>query len=99
MYVNTYLQTVHLPETTQAGGEAWKITHGYASGGSFTVPGSGTGDRPYTIGLTPGENVAITPKGKTEDNMRTLMELIASQKPATAREIALAVRDAIQAIP
>ena len=99
MYVNTYLQTVHLPETTLPGGEAWRLTHGYASGGSFTVPGSGTGDRPYTIGLTPGENVAITPKGKTEDNTRALMELIARQKPATAREIALAVRDAIQAIP
>jgi len=99
MYVNTYLQTVHMPETTQAGGEAWAISHGYASGGSFTVPGSGTGDRPYTLGLTPGENVAITPKGKTEDNIRTLMALIASQKFPTAREIAIAARDAFQAIP
>jgi hypothetical protein len=99
MYVNTYLQTVRLPETTEPGGEAWKITHGYAAGGEFTVPGSGTGDRPYTIGLTPGENVKVTPKGETDDNTRALMALIASQKPATAREIALAVRDAIQAIP
>jgi hypothetical protein len=99
MYVNTYLQTVHMPETTLPGGEAWKFTHGYASGGEFTVPGSGTGDRPYTLGLTPGENVKVTPKGETDNSMRQLMELIARQKPATAREIALAVRDAIQAIP
>jgi len=35
----------------------------HASGGSFTVPGSGSGDQPYLIGLTPGERVSVTPKG------------------------------------
>ncbi len=34
---------------------------GYAQGGSFVVPGSGSGDRPYTVNLTPGERVDVTP--------------------------------------
>ncbi len=37
---------------------------GFASGGSFIVPGVGTGDRPYTMGLEPGERVAVTPRGR-----------------------------------
>lgn len=36
---------------------------GYAEGGSFVVPGTGAGDRPYMVGLTPGERVTVTPKG------------------------------------
>lgn len=37
----------------------------FAEGGSFTVPGSGSGDRPaLMVGLTPGEQVDITPAGK-----------------------------------
>lgn len=100
MVVETYLQTIHMPETTQPGGEAWKITHGYAAGGEFTVPNyGGTGDQPYVLGLTPGENVKVTPRGETNDDIRALMALIANQKFPTAHEIAKAVRDAIQAIP
>ncbi|MHB9139335.1 MAG: hypothetical protein ACYC4Q_08030 [Victivallaceae bacterium] len=38
---------------------------GFASGGSFIVPGSGSGDRPFGIGLTPGERVTVTPKGQS----------------------------------
>lgn len=38
---------------------------GYASGGSFKVPGSGSGDRPHILGLEPGERVNITPKGQS----------------------------------
>jgi hypothetical protein len=38
---------------------------GFASGGSFTVPGFGSGDRPYTMGLTPGEHVNVTPCGQS----------------------------------
>ena len=34
----------------------------YAEGGSFIVPGSGTGDRRFSIGLAPGERVDVTPK-------------------------------------
>jgi len=35
---------------------------GFAAGGSFTVPGGGGGDKPFLIGLTPGENVNVTPR-------------------------------------
>lgn len=35
---------------------------GYASGGSFTVPGTGTSDQPFLVGLTPGEQVNIVPR-------------------------------------
>lgn len=36
---------------------------GFQSGGSFTVPGFGSGDRPYMVGFEPGETVSVTPKG------------------------------------
>ncbi len=36
----------------------------FATGGEFTVPGSGTGDRPYGINLTPGEHIKVTPAGE-----------------------------------
>ena len=36
---------------------------GHAEGGSFKVPGSGSGDQPFLIGLTPGERVDVTPSG------------------------------------
>ena len=39
-------------------------SYGFASGGEFVVPGTGAGDRPYLIGLTPGEHVQITPAGE-----------------------------------
>lgn len=35
-----------------------------ANGSSFIVPGHGSGDRPFGIGLTPGEHVTVTPKGQ-----------------------------------
>lgn len=41
------------------------VAGGYASGGSFVVPGSGSGDRPYVVNLTPGERVDVTPVGKS----------------------------------
>ena len=37
---------------------------GFADGGSFIVPGSGSTDQPFQIGLTPGERVTVTPKGE-----------------------------------
>ena len=37
----------------------------YAEGGTFSVPGYGAGDRPYVMGLTPGETVSVTPRGQT----------------------------------
>ena len=45
-----------------------KKSWGFASGGSFTVPGSGSGDRPYIVPLTPGENVTVTPVGQAVDS-------------------------------
>lgn len=47
---------------TSSGSSSSKKT-GFASGGSFIVPGNGTGDRPYVLGLTPGELVNVIPKG------------------------------------
>lgn len=47
---------------------------GYAQGGSFIVPGSGTGDRPYTVNLTPGERVDVTPVGKAPTGGITFAE-------------------------
>jgi truncated hemoglobin YjbI len=35
----------------------------FADGGNFTVPGNGGGDQPFLIGLTPGEQVDVTPAG------------------------------------
>lgn len=38
---------------------------GFQGGGSFIVPGTGIGDRPYMLGLSPGERVDVTsPDGK-----------------------------------
>ena len=36
---------------------------GFQEGGSFVVPGSGTGDRPFMMGLEPGEVVTVSPNG------------------------------------
>ena len=49
----------NIPSSVYVGG----MQSGFASGGSFTVPGTGSGDRPYTMGLTPGETVSIAPRG------------------------------------
>lgn len=38
------------------------VPGGFAEGGSFVVPGSGSGDRMFRIGLEPGELVKITPR-------------------------------------
>jgi hypothetical protein len=37
---------------------------GFQTGGSFIVPGHGSGDRPYTLGLEPGERVTVTPRNQ-----------------------------------
>jgi len=36
---------------------------GYATGGSFVVPGVGHRDRPFLVNLMPGEHVQVTPSG------------------------------------
>jgi hypothetical protein len=42
-------------------------------GGSFIVPGSGSGDRPYTLGLEPGERVDITPRSEVNNSRNLTM--------------------------
>lgn len=48
---------------------------GFALGGSFTVPGSGGGDRPYLVQLTPGERVDVTPVGKRASGEGTIIKI------------------------
>ena len=52
----------NLPIIGAAGGGNFNL--GFQEGGSFIVPGSGSGDRPYVINLEPGELVNITPKNQ-----------------------------------
>lgn len=51
------------------GGGAGANIQGYAAGGTFRVPGSGSGDRPTLVGLAPGELVQITPQHKVAGGM------------------------------
>ena len=37
---------------------------GFAEGGTFIVPGSGSGDRMYRVPLEPGEQVTVTPRNQ-----------------------------------
>jgi hypothetical protein len=53
---------------------------GFAEGGSFQVPGSGGGDRPYLIGLSPGEQVKVTPKNGTGGAGVTVINNVNSSK-------------------
>jgi len=48
---------------------------GFAQGGSFTVPGSGSGDRPYLVQLTPGERVDVSPVGKRNGGGGTMITI------------------------
>ncbi len=41
---------------------------GFQSGGSFTVPGTGSGDRPHLLNLEPGERVDVTPRNQVTNN-------------------------------
>ena len=61
----------------------WK-TPRLASGGSFIVPGVGSGDRPYTLGLTPGERVTVSSKDQA-----------AGLKEIDYNRLATIVRDAV----
>jgi hypothetical protein len=40
---------------------------GFQHGGSFLVPGSGSGDRPYVVQLEPGERVDVTPRSQVKN--------------------------------
>jgi hypothetical protein len=39
----------------------------FQHGGSFIVPGSGSGDRPYVVQLEPGERVDVTPRNQVKN--------------------------------
>ncbi len=43
-------------------------TRGFQQGGSFTVPGTGSGDRPHLLNLEPGERVDVTPRNQVTTN-------------------------------
>jgi hypothetical protein len=40
---------------------------GFQNGGSFIVPGMGSGDRPYVMQLEPGERVDVTPRSQVKN--------------------------------
>lgn len=68
-------------------------TGGFARGGSFTVPGSGSGDRPYLVSLTPGERVDVTPTGGRSSSDGTIIKIeagaiVINGEGKTARDIA-----------
>lgn len=53
------------PVTVKPTTETLPTSGGFAEGGSFTVPGTGSGDRPFLIGLEAGERVTVTPKERS----------------------------------
>ena len=71
--IQVTVNTIYYEERRQAGqfvpheqGEGGM--GGFQHGGSFTVPGSGSGDRPYLLNLEPGERVTVTPKSVVNNN-------------------------------
>lgn len=54
------------PVVIVPGKETKPSSGGFAEGGSFVVPGSGSGDRPYMVNLTPGETVDVHKKGESK---------------------------------
>ena len=50
-------------------------TRGFQGGGSFTVPGTGSGDRPFRVNLEPGERVDITPRNQVINNNSGKIEI------------------------
>lgn len=74
---------------------------GTAHGGEGTVPAGYNSDS-FPIFTRSGEKVTVqTPPQKFETDQRyeTIMAMLSAQRPATASEIAMAVRDAIMMIP
>lgn len=60
----------------------WATTYspaGFASGGAFRVPGSGGGDRPTLVGLSPGELVQITPQHKVSSDSGQMVQNVIIQ--------------------
>lgn len=41
----------------------------FQEGGSFIVPGTGRGDRPFLVGLEPGERVDVTPRNGSHNSV------------------------------
>lgn len=69
----------------------WAGNH--AAGGSFVVPGSGSGDRLFQIGLAPGERVNVTPAGQgTSVGGNITIQFLGAIYATTAREAETAGR-------
>ena len=62
---------------------------GYQHGGQFIVPGSGSGDRPVSVPLEPGELVTVTPKSQVTNYN---FNLTAQYKHQTERSLRDTVR-------
>ncbi len=74
---------------------------GTAHGGEGTVPAGYNSDS-FPIFTRSGENVTVqTPPQKFETDKRfeTIIAMLSTQQPATAQDIAMAVRDAIMMMP
>ena len=77
---------------------------GFASGGVFTVPGTGSGDRPYMINASPGEEGMITPRGRLSGgeilsltiNINTPVNL--ADRSFVERELAPIVRSTVRQV-
>jgi hypothetical protein len=73
----------------------------YANGGSFVVPGSGGGDKPYIMGLSAGEHVNISPAGGRGggDIYLTVNHnpTYSTATPAEARRFAIEIKQALRA--
>lgn len=55
-------------------GVASRLTSGFQGGGSFIVPGTGSGDRPHVLNLEPGERVDVTPRNQVTNNKNITMQ-------------------------
>ena len=74
--------------------------YAFAHGGEFIVPGSGLGDQPFLLGLTPGEHVSVTPRGQQPGGGDTYITVnisdVKMQSDADLNALAHAVASRIQ---
>jgi len=67
---------------------------GWASGGSFVVPGVGATDRPYTMNLRPGEVITARSPGKPDYDLAELVKIFGIDYD----KMAIIVRDAVMQV-
>jgi hypothetical protein len=61
-------------------------TRGFQHGGQFIVPGSGSGDRPVSVPLEPGELVTVTPKSQVTNYNFNLTAQYRNQSERSLRD-------------